>query len=39
MTCERCETPLINDMCPRCIAEDADEQARFEAARDERNWT
>ena len=38
MTCERCGTPLINDVCPRCIAEDADEQARFEAGRDERRW-
>ena len=36
MTCERCGTSLINDTCPRCIAEDADEQRRFEAARDSR---
>ena len=38
VTCERCETPLINQICPRCLEEDADEQARFEAQRDERSW-
>ena len=36
MTCDHCETPMDGDHCPRCIAEDADEQARFEAGRDER---
>lgn len=29
---------MDGDDCPRCIAEDADEQARFEAGRDERSF-
>ena len=36
VTCETCETPLINQICPRCLEEDADEQRRYEAARDGR---
>lgn len=36
MTCETCETPLINQICPRCLEEDADEQRRYEAQRDSR---
>ena len=39
-TCDRCGDLLTTiddaDMCPRCIAEDTDEQARFEAGRDGR---